>query len=184
MSGTQKPQDSTRGDRHPGTTQTVKSPARRHHGFTGLSGAGKSTLAQAAEEKPHQMGCRTSVLDGDNVRHGLCGDLAFSGKDREENIHRMGVAKLFIEAGRVEHGNSMEIFCDNPIGVCESRDVKDLYKKARAGLITDFTGISSPYEAPVNPELTVNTSEKNREECTQLILDEMVFRGFIKGISI
>lgn len=184
MSGTQKSQDSTRRDRHPSTTQTVKSPARRHHGFTGLSGAGKSTLAQAGEEKLPQIGCRTFILDGDNARHGLCGEVAFSAKDREENIRRTGMAKLFIETGRVEHGNSREIFCDHSIGVCGSRDVKALYKKARSGLITDFTGLSSPYEAPVNPELTVNTSEKNQEECTPLILSEMVFRGFIEGTSI
>lgn len=130
--------------------------------FTGLSGAGKSTLAHAAEEALHQRGCRTFVLDGDNVRHGLCGDLGFSPQDRVENIRRVGeVAKLFMEAGvivltafispyradrarvrgMVEHGDFIEIYCDSPIEVCESRDVKGSYKKARAGQIPDFTGI-------------------------------------------
>jgi adenylylsulfate kinase len=135
--------------------------------FTGLSGSGKSTLAHAVEESLYQQGCSTFVLDGDNVRHGLCGDLGFSDKDRQENIRRIGeMAKLFMEAGMivltafispyrvdrnrvrsmVEPDNFIEIYCDTPIEVCEIRDVKGLYKKARAGEIAEFTGISSPYE--------------------------------------
>ena len=128
--------------------------------FTGLSGAGKSTLAHAVEEKLHQLGCRTFVLDGDNVRHGLCRDLGFSDQDRVENIRRVGeMAKLFMEAGMivltafispfrddrervrgmVAHNDFIEIYCDSPIEICENRDVKGLYKKARAGEILEFT---------------------------------------------
>lgn len=193
---------------HATVTRSRREQLNGHRGaiiwFTGLSGAGKSTLAHAVEEKLHQLGCRTFVLDGDNVRHGLCGDLGFSAQDREENIRRVGeVAKLFMEAGvivltafispfkadrarvrgMVEHGDFMEIFCDSSIEVCESRDVKGLYKKARAGMIADFTGISSPYEAPVNPELTIDTHEKNLAECTRLILNEMAMRALIPDIS-
>jgi adenylylsulfate kinase len=171
--------------------------------FTGLSGSGKSTLAHAVEESLHQRGCRTFVLDGDNVRHGLCSDLGFSGQDRQENIRRIGeVAKLFMEAGvivltafispyradrkrvrgMVEHGDFIEIYCDAPIEVCESRDVKGMYKKARAGLIPEFTGISSPYEVPKNPELTVNTGGTELKACAQQVIGEMVQRGLIKNI--
>lgn len=207
MSETQNPQASTNVVWHHATvTRARREQQNGHRGaiiwFTGLSGAGKSTLAHAVEEKLHQMGCRTFVLDGDNVRHGLCDDLGFSPKDREENIRRVGeVAKLFMEAGvivltafispykadrarvrgMVEHGDFMEIFCDSSIEVCEARDVKGLYKKARSGLISEFTGISSPYEAPVNPELSVNTGEHTQDECAQQVLNEMVFRGFIHG---
>jgi adenylylsulfate kinase len=127
---------------------------------TGLSGGGKSTLAHEVEERLHQMGCRTFVLDGDNVRHGLCGVLSFSDKDRVENIRRIGeISKLFMEAGvivltafispfradrnkvrgMVAQGDFVEIFCQCPIEVCEQRDVKGMYKKARAGEISQFT---------------------------------------------
>ncbi len=150
--------------------------------FTGLSGSGKSTLAHSVEETLHQKGCRTFVLDGDNVRHGLCGDLGFSSEDRIENIRRVGeMAKLYMEAGiivltafispyrtdrdrvrgMVKEGEFIEIFCDSPIEICENRDVKGLYKKARAGQIAEFTGITSPYEAPVKPELVVNTGSES-----------------------
>ena len=170
--------------------------------FTGLSGSGKSTLAHAGEETLHRQGCRTFVLDGDNVRHGLCGDLGFSSKDRVENIRRIGeMAKLFMEAGvivltafispfradrervrgMVEPGDFIEIYCDAPIGVCESRDVKGMYKKARAGLIAEFTGISSPYEAPEDPELSVNTGTAELDDCVQQVIGEMVQRGLIKS---
>ncbi|OGT05207.1 MAG: adenylyl-sulfate kinase [Gallionellales bacterium RBG_16_57_15] len=168
--------------------------------FTGLSGSGKSTLAHAVEEELHQRGCRTFVLDGDNVRHGLCGDLGFSAKDRVENIRRIGeMAKLFMEAGvivltafispyradrervrgMVEHSDFIEIYCDSPIEVCESRDVKGLYKKARAGQIAEFTGISSPYEAPENPELTVNTGKEELGACVRQVIGEMLQRSII-----
>lgn len=168
--------------------------------FTGLSGAGKSTLAHAVEEALHQQGCGTFVLDGDNVRHGLCGDLGFSAKDREENIRRVGeVAKLFMEAGiivltafispyrvdrervraMVKSGDFIEIYCNTSIDVCETRDVKGLYKKARAGQIADFTGISSPYEAPEIPELVVNTGSAELGACVQEILGRMRKSGII-----
>ncbi len=168
--------------------------------FTGLSGAGKSTLAHAVEEKLHQLGCRTFVLDGDNVRHGLCGDLGFSAQDREENIRRVGeMAKLFIEAGEivltafispfrsdrakvrglVPHGDFLEVYCHCPLDICEQRDVKGLYRRARAGEIKDFTGISSPYETPENPELVVNTSRYNLEECVDQVLSLLRERTII-----
>jgi adenylylsulfate kinase len=169
--------------------------------FTGLSGAGKSTLAHAVEEKLHQRGCRTYVLDGDNVRHGLCGDLGFSDEDRKENIRRIGnVAKLFLEAGvivltafispfrsdrelvrnMVLHGDFLEIHCNAGLDVCEQRDVKGLYKKARKGLIEDFTGISSPYEEPKKPELVVDTGELDLETSVDMVLDCLRERGIIK----
>lgn len=171
--------------------------------FTGLSGSGKSTLAHAVEESLHQRGCRTFVLDGDNVRHGLCGDLGFSAEDRVENIRRIGeMAKLFMEAGvivltafispyradrervrgLVEHGDFIEIYCDTAIEICEARDVKGLYKKARAGQIGEFTGISSPYEVPAKPELTVNTGTEEIDVCVHQVIDEMANRGVIKNI--
>jgi len=136
--------------------------------FTGLSGAGKSTLAHAIEERLHRAGCRTIVLDGDNVRHGLCSNLGFSIEDRAENIRRIGeMSRLFVEAGVIAltafispfrserrrarellgEGNFIEIYCDCPINVCEQRDVKGMYKRARAGEIKDFTGISSPMKS-------------------------------------
>lgn len=162
--------------------------------FTGLSGAGKSTLAHAVEEKLHKMGCRTFVLDGDNVRHGLCRDLGFSNQNRMENIRRVGeVAKLFMEAGVIvltafispfradrEHvrdmvGNSdfIEIFCDSTIQVCENRDVKGLYKKARAGEILEFTGITSPYERPNKPEVIVETGRLPLTDCVDTVMESL-----------
>ena len=171
--------------------------------FTGLSGAGKSTLAHCVEEKLHQRGCRTFVLDGDNVRHGLCGDLSFSIEDRTENIRRIAeVSKLIMEAGvialtafispfRAErekarmifpHGEFLEIYCRAPLEVCESRDVKGLYAKARKGEIKDFTGISSPYEEPVKPELVVDTGTESLEDCTEQVIDFLIERGVITKI--
>jgi adenylylsulfate kinase len=173
--------------------------------FTGLSGSGKSTLAHAVEEALHQRGCRTFVLDGDNVRHGLCGDLGFSAMDRVENIRRIGeMAKLFMEAGvivltafispyredrervrgLVEHGDFLEIYCDTAIEICEARDVKGLYKKARAGKIGEFTGISSPYEIPAKPELTVSTGIQEIGVCVQQVIAELTQRRLIKNSSI
>ena len=146
--------------------------------FTGLSGSGKSTVAHSVEEALHQLGCKTFVFDGDNVRHGLCNDLGFSDKDRKENLRRIGeMVKLFLDAGTisltafispfkedrekiramVSEGDFVEIYCRCPISKCEERDVKGLYKKARAGEIPHFTGISSPYEEPENPEVIVDT---------------------------
>jgi len=169
--------------------------------FTGFSGSGKSTLAHAVEEYLHQNNCRTFVLDGDNVRHGLCGDLGFSDDDRRENIRRIGeIAKLMLEAGviamtafispfaserriarkLVPHGEFLEIYCDSSIEICEQRDVKGLYKKARAGEIKEFTGISSPYEVPSNPELTVNTGTDSIDICVGQVIGLLKSRGILK----
>lgn len=169
--------------------------------FTGLSGAGKSTLAHAVEEELHQRGCHTFVLDGDNVRHGLCGDLGFSEQDRKENIRRVGeAAKLFVEAGvivltafispfredreRVRKligaADFIEIYCHCPLEMCEERDVKGLYKKARQGLIKDFTGISSPYEIPEHPELSIDTAEKTLEECAAQVIQYLEARKVLQ----
>ena len=158
--------------------------------FTGLSGSGKSTLAHAVEKRLHDMNVRTYVLDGDNVRHGLCGDLGFSDVARRENIRRIGeVSKLFVDAGMIVLtafispfrsdrrqvrkilGNQfIEIYCDCPLNVCENRDVKGLYKRARAGEVKEFTGISSPYEAPEAADITVNTNMLSLHESTQKIV--------------
>jgi len=168
--------------------------------FTGLSGAGKSTLAHAVEDRLYQMACRTFVLDGDNVRHGLCGDLGFTEEDRKENIRRIGnVAKLFLEGGvivltafispfrsdrrlvrnMVHHGEFLEIFCNAPIEVCEQRDVKGLYQKARKGEIQNFTGISSPYEAPSNPELSLDTGSLLLDECVDQVIELLKSRAIV-----
>lgn len=173
--------------------------------FTGLSGAGKSTLAHAVEDQLHKLGCRTFVLDGDNVRHGLCGDLGFSDHDRTENIRRIGhVAKLFLEAGvivltafispfksdrqlvrnLVHPDEFLEIFCNAPVEVCEQRDVKGLYQKARQGIIKDFTGISSPYEAPTNPELIVNTGGEPLHACASQVIQLLQSRSIIPNSGI
>ncbi len=190
---------------HATVTRARREVQNGHRGailwFTGLSGAGKSTLAHAVEESLHQMGCRTFVLDGDNVRHGLCSDLGFSSTDRVENIRRIGeMAKLFMEAGiivltafispfradrervrgMVEHGDFIEIYCDTPIEICESRDVKGMYKKARAGQISEFTGITSPYEAPINPELKVNTGMEELDVCLGEVIEEIKRRSILK----
>ena len=160
--------------------------------FTGLSGSGKSTLAHSVEEALHKMDCKTFVFDGDNVRHGLCNDLGFNDKDRKENLRRIGeMVKLFLEAGTISltafispfkedrdkvrvmvpEGDFVEIYCRCPIIKCEERDVKGLYKKARAGEISHFTGISSPYEVPVAPELIVDTDGSvNIEESVEKII--------------
>ena len=159
--------------------------------FTGLSGSGKSTLAHALEEKLFQKGCRTFVLDGDNVRHGLNSNLDFSDADRGENIRRISeVSKLMLEAGLIvmtafispftedrntarnliKNDNFIEIYCKASIETCEKRDVKGLYKKARAGKIKNYTGIDSPYEAPVNPELIINTDKESLDESISKIL--------------
>ena len=171
--------------------------------FTGLSGAGKSSLAHAVEEQLHQLGSRTFVLDGDNVRHGLSGDLGFSDEDRKENIRRIGeTAKLFLEAGviamtafispfraeremvrtLVPHGEFIEIYCRADLAVCEQRDVKGLYKRARAGEIKDFTGISSPYEEPVSPEITVDTGTQPIEACVDEVIGLMRKRGILANV--
>jgi adenylylsulfate kinase len=164
--------------------------------FTGLSGAGKSTLAHAVEEQLFQMGYHTFVLDGDNVRHGLCSDLGFSNEDRVENIRRISeVSKLFLEAGvivltafispfRADRLKArslvgedfVEIYCNCPLDVCEDRDVKGLYRRARAGEIKYFTGISSPYEEPENPELSIDTT-KSLDNCVEQVLEYLIQHG-------
>ncbi|WP_022950094.1 adenylyl-sulfate kinase [Methylohalobius crimeensis] len=160
--------------------------------FTGLSGAGKSTLAHRVEELLYLRSCRTYVFDGDNVRHGLCSDLGFSPEERHENIRRIGeMSKLFIDAGvialtafispfrrdremvrsLVDEGDFIEIYCAAPLKVCEQRDVKGLYEKARRGEIKNFTGISSPYEPPENPEIMVESGSDSLDTCARKILD-------------
>jgi len=162
--------------------------------FTGLSGSGKSTLANAVNKELFNQGISSYVLDGDNVRHGLCKDLGFSDADREENIRRIGeVAKLFLDAGvivltafvspfksdrdkarsLVNEGEFIEIFCSANLKTCEERDPKGLYAKARSGQIKEFTGISSPYEEPLNPELLINTSSNSIASCSQIIINKL-----------
>lgn len=170
--------------------------------FTGLSGSGKSTLAHAVEEKLFEMGVHTYVLDGDNIRTGLNRDLGFSAKDREENIRRIGeVAKLFVDAGIitltafispyrkdrdfvrniVDKGEFIEIYVKCPLEICEQRDVKGLYKKARAGIIKKFTGIDDPYEEPENPEIVVETDKESIEESVNKILKFLIRNNYIQG---
>jgi adenylylsulfate kinase len=167
--------------------------------FTGLSGSGKSTLGHAVEEALHQLGCRTFVFDGDNVRHGLCSDLSFSIEDRTENIRRIGeMTKLFAEAGvialtafisplradrdrvrKLVGDDFIEVYVKCPLSVCEGRDVKGMYAKARQGLIKEFTGISSPYEEPEHPELVVDTSMVGLDESVRLVVDLLRSRGLV-----
>ena len=160
--------------------------------FTGLSGSGKSTLAHALEEKLFQMDCRTFVLDGDNIRYGLNSNLDFSVVDRIENIRRISeVSKLMVEAGLIvmtafispfkkdrnqarvliSNANFIEIYCKASLETCEKRDVKGLYKKARAGQIKNYTGIDSPYEVPENPELIIDTDKETLDESVYKILN-------------
>ena len=168
--------------------------------FTGLSGSGKSTLANAVNAALFERGLGTYVLDGDNVRHGLCKDLGFSDADREENIRRIGeVAKLFLDAGvivltafvspfradrdkardLVGAGDFFEIFCAADLDVCESRDPKGLYAKARSGAIKEFTGISSPYEAPNTPELKIDTGAQDLAESVNVVIKALQDKGVI-----
>jgi bifunctional enzyme CysN/CysC len=160
--------------------------------FTGLSGAGKSTIANILEQKLVAQGAHTYLLDGDNVRHGLNKDLGFTDADRVENIRRVGeVAKLMVDAGLIvmasfispfrderrmvrdllEPGEFIEVFVDTPLDVAEDRDVKGLYKKARAGAITNFTGIDSPYEPPEHAEVSLDTTSLSAEEAAEQVLD-------------
>ncbi|MBF0488872.1 MAG: adenylyl-sulfate kinase [Nitrospirae bacterium] len=159
--------------------------------FTGLPCSGKSATAFSVEKMLYSMGAKTMVLDGDNVRHGLCSNLGFSMSDRQENIRRTGeVARLFIEAGvitmtafisplrsyrdavRVLMGNDdfIEIFCDCSLQICEQRDVKGHYKRAAAGEIKEFTGVSSPYEPPEHPEIILRTDMFSIEQCTEQVI--------------
>ena len=168
--------------------------------FTGLLGSGKSTLAHSVEEELHNLDCRTFVLDGDNVRHGLSSNLTFSDVDRKENIRRIGeAAKLMMEAGVIamtafispfrEDRNNVrgllsqedfiEIFCKASLETCESRDVKGLYKRARTGEIKNYTGIDSPYEAPDNPELVIDTDGETLEESVVKVIDFLKSREIV-----
>ena len=168
--------------------------------FTGLSGSGKSTLAHALEEKLFQKNCRTFVLDGDNVRHGLNSNLDFSQPGRTENIRRISeVSKLMMESGLIvmtafispfnkdrnearkliSSEDFIEIYCKASIETCETRDVKGLYKRARKGEIANYTGIDSPYEAPENPELIIDTDNQSLEESVSTILSFLESNGVI-----
>jgi adenylylsulfate kinase len=168
--------------------------------FTGLSGSGKSTLANAVEARLHAVGCRTFVLDGDNVRYGLCSDLDFSVAGRTENIRRVGeMAKLFANAGVItltafispfqvdrlkvrqllDPLDFIEVYCNCPLEVCENRDVKGLYRKARADEIPEFTGISSPYEIPTAPDLIVDTGQTHIDTCVTQVIELLHARGVL-----
>lgn len=167
--------------------------------FTGLSGSGKSTLAHAVENALYDRGCRTYVLDGDNVRHGLNSNLGFSPEDRTENIRRIGeVSKLFNDSGvialtafispyradrdearKISGDSFVEVYAKCALDICEERDPKGLYKKARAGEIPEFTGISAPYEEPENAEIVVDTGENSLDDCVIMVLDCLKQRGII-----
>ena len=168
--------------------------------FTGLSASGKSTLANALCKEFHEMGIRSYVLDGDNIRHGLNKNLGFSPEDRKENIRRIGeVAKLFVDAGLIvmtafispyreardnvrsllEENKFIEIFLNCPISECEKRDPKGIYKKAKAGEIKEFTGVSAPYERPENPEIVLETDKMTVEQCVDVLLDYLIENEYI-----
>jgi adenylylsulfate kinase len=168
--------------------------------FTGLSGSGKSTLAHAVEQRLFDLGCQSIVLDGDNIRHGLNKNLGFSPEDRKENIRRIGeVARLFNEAGVIaltafispyradrdaaraiaEDGRFFEVYVKADLAICEERDPKGLYKKARAGEIPQFTGISAPYEEPENPEIQVDTGVQSLDECADAVIQVLRDRGIV-----
>ncbi|AWB66740.1 adenylyl-sulfate kinase [Saccharobesus litoralis] len=169
--------------------------------FTGLSGSGKSTVANAVEQKLFDAGCHSYLLDGDNIRHGINKGLTFSDEDRVENIRRIGeISKLFVDSGLivltafispfqadrqlvrelVGDAEFLEVFIDTPIEVCEQRDPKGLYQKARKGEIKHFTGIDSPYEAPENPEIVVKTAELNIEQCAEHVVSYLKEHGYLK----
>jgi adenylylsulfate kinase len=168
--------------------------------MTGLSGSGKSTLAVALEKALWDRGAHAFVLDGDNVRHGLNKDLGFSPEDRNENIRRIGeVAKLFTDAGVINitafispyradrdqaraimaKGDFIEVYLECPLDVCEERDPKGLYKKARAGQIPEFTGISAPYESPLEPEITIHTASEGHEQSLERLIAYLEKHGYI-----
>lgn len=189
---------------HGNVTRDEREKAQGHKGvtiwLTGLSGSGKSTVGNRLAEFIFERGGRSYVLDGDNIRFGLNKDLGFSPADRTENIRRIGeVAKLFTDAGVVTitafispyradrdavrtlmaKGDFLEVYIKAPLEVCESRDPKGLYKKAREGKIPEFTGISAPYEEPLSPELVVDTSLADLDACAQQIVDHLVAAGYI-----
>ncbi len=168
--------------------------------YTGLSGSGKSTVANAVDALLFKLGCHSYLLDGDNVRHGLNGDLGFSDDSRIENIRRISeVSKLFLDAGlivstafispflqdrasaraKLEPSEFIEVYIDTPISICEKRDPKGLYKKARAGEIKDFTGIDSNYDVPQSPEIHIKTAEQSIQACAQQIVNYLAEQGYI-----
>jgi adenylylsulfate kinase len=170
--------------------------------FTGLSCSGKSTLATEVEKRLYERGYLTYILDGDNIRHGLNKNLGFSPEDREENIRRIGeVANLFRQAGIInmtafispyradrknardlaKEGEFIEIFCKCSLDTCEKRDRKGLYKKAKAGEVPEFTGISAPYEEPEDPEITIETDKEPIEQGVSKIISYMEKKGLIKA---
>lgn len=191
---------------HEGSVNRQRREAiNRHRGltiwFTGLSGSGKSTVSVALEERLTNMGCRTYRLDGDNVRTGLNRDLSFTPEDRIENIRRIGeVAKLFRDAGIINltafispyrrdremaralssEDDFVEVFVDAPLEVCEQRDPKGLYKKARAGSIPNFTGISAPYEPPEHAEVHLHTGEKDVKACVDQLVEYLITHGYLE----
>jgi len=169
--------------------------------FTGLSGSGKSTIANAVEAKLYELQKHTYLLDGDNIRMGLNKGLGFSDEDRVENIRRIGeVSKLFVDAGimaltafispfekdremvrnLVQDGEFIEIFIDTPLETCEQRDPKGLYKKAKDGIIPNFTGISSPYESPRNAEIVIKTDELDINECADKVIRYLEKQGYLE----
>ena len=171
--------------------------------YTGLSGSGKSTVANAVDALLFARGCHSYLLDGDNVRHGLNGDLGFSDVERVENIRRISeVAKLFVDSGLIvstafispfasdrevagkmlEQGEFIEVYIDTPIAVCEQRDPKGLYQKARKGEIKNFTGIDSDYDVPQSPAIHVKTAEKSIQQCAQQIVEHLIENGFIYAL--
>jgi adenylylsulfate kinase len=171
--------------------------------MTGLSGSGKSTIANALAQRLYQDGHFAYVLDGDNVRHGLCGDLGFSTEDRNENVRRVAhVARLFADAGiiaivalisptlaqrqmarEIGGDNFLEVFVKADLSTCEGRDPKGLYKKARAGQIPEFTGLTSPYEAPTHAELVLNTDTLQVEAAVERLLAHLQNSGIVGGAS-
>ncbi|MGH1427304.1 MAG: adenylyl-sulfate kinase [Arenicella sp.] len=186
-------------------TRQQRESLNKHRGailwFTGLSGAGKSTISAAVEAALHERGILTMVLDGDNIRHGLCSDLGFNEIDRQENIRRIGeTAKLFMESGvviltafispfrsdrqiarnLVAEEDFSEIYIKCPLEVCEKRDTKGLYAKARKGEINNFTGISSPYEEPENAQLTLNTDALDIQACVDQVIHYCIENNIIK----
>ncbi|AXH33254.1 adenylyl-sulfate kinase [Francisella opportunistica] len=170
--------------------------------YTGLSGAGKSTIANAVDIMLYERGCHTYIIDGDNIRHGLNHDLGFDEISRTENIRRVSeVAKLFVDAGlivsivlispfiydreqarKIIGDNFIEIFIDAPLAECERRDPKKLYKKTRQGQIANFTGISSQYEKPINPDIHITTTTKTIEECAAKIINYLFDKNIITKI--
>ena len=183
-------------------TRQIRQEKNQHKSFvlwfTGLSGSGKSTLANAVEKKLFEMNYNVMVLDGDNVRHGLCSDLGFTEHARNENMRRVGeVAKLFVESGtivlasfispyrkdrahvrsKLPHGDFYEVYCECDLAVCEERDPKGLYARARKGEIENFTGISAPYEEPIKPDMVINTGSMSVDEEVSLVLKNLNIKG-------